>query len=110
MVYKKGHACEIKGLFKTTWKHFADDRSAKQNICIYMLSDSDTGVRHCAAIELSKIGDVHTVEPLIKALENDSNSQMRRRAAYALGEISDVRSIGPLVKALENDSKMNVRA
>jgi HEAT repeat protein len=64
-----------------------------------LTSDSDAGVRYCAARALGELADSRAVEPLICALE-DRGGEVAFEAAAALGQIRDGRAVIPLLKLL----------
>jgi HEAT repeat protein len=60
-------------------------------ILIEYLEDDDWLVREAAADLLGKIGDVRSVEPLMKRLEQDKDTGVKELAIKALGLIGDAR-------------------
>ena len=56
-----------------------------------------------AAYELAKVGDTHSVEPLIAALGNKSG-EVRKSVVWALSLINDSRTIGPLIASLKDEN------
>ena len=74
---------------------------------VVALKDPDSNVRRSAARALGALGDLRTVEPLLRALES-RGIRARSGAALALGELGDIRAVEPLLTALE-DSHSEVR-
>ncbi len=60
-------------------------------ILIEYLEDEDWLVREAAADLLGKIGDVRSVEPLMRRLEHDKDTGVKELAIKALGLIGDAR-------------------
>jgi HEAT repeat protein len=67
------------------------------------LGSIDSAVRRAAAEALGDLGDRHTVEPVIAALQ-DENAEVRQAAAEALGDLGDRRAVEPLIAVLQDEN------
>jgi len=70
--------------------------------------EKEMTIRAQAALELSKLCDLNSVEPLITGLK-DKYPQVRNNAALALGKIGDNRAISALANIEQEDSDESVR-
>lgn len=86
----------------------AASKAKVDELCKALLEDSNYKVRVQAAIVLGKLGDVSTVDSLIKALD-DPNKTVRGIAAQALGQIGNAAATDPLRALLERDVDPFVR-
>jgi hypothetical protein len=74
-----------------------------EELCKALLEDSNYKVRVQAAIVLGRLGDVTTVDSLVKAL-GDTNKTVRGIAAQALGQIGDGAAADPLRALLQKEA------
>lgn len=81
------------------------------------LDASSERVRLSAVLNLTKLGDVRAIDPLVKVIANDSDKKVRSAAAVGLGVLGasaskaqKAKAIAALEKAASNDASEFVKA
>jgi len=78
----------------------AGDRRALPALRVAAAGDAARAVRHAAIRALGALGDVESVDGLVRLVSaRGKDDETAKAAAEALGELGDLRGIGPLVAA-----------
>jgi HEAT repeat protein/cyclophilin family peptidyl-prolyl cis-trans isomerase len=73
---------------------------------VTLLSDSESRIRHRAALAIGRVGLADGIDPLMPLLASDPEPEVRQIAAFALGLIGDARAKDPLIGALADPSPL----
>jgi HEAT repeat protein/cyclophilin family peptidyl-prolyl cis-trans isomerase len=73
---------------------------------VTLTSDSESRVRHRAALAIGRVGLSDGIDPLLPLLASDPEPEVRQIAAFALGLIGDGRAKDPLIAALADPSPL----